>query len=194
MDEKLREQQELVTVIEEETDRLAALVDETIRMARIESGDLHLHTEPQVVASLIEASLEKLRILLEDREIRVDVAANLPEVLADAELAGLTIRQLVTNALKYSDPESPIAIAAQNEGWCVRIKVRDSGPGIAQNHLSRLFERHYRVAHNSQIPGTGMGLAIARDIVKAHGGDIRVESAPSRGSEFSFTLPVAEKR
>jgi two-component system, OmpR family, sensor histidine kinase KdpD len=195
LDEAPPAQTELVTVIEEETDRLDSLVNETIRMARIEAGELRLERESRVVGDLINAALDKLRILLEDREVRVEAPANMPEVLADAELVGLTIRQLVTNALKYSNPESPIVIRARTENGYAKISVKDSGPGIPQKDLSRVFEKYYRVEDNtSRIPGTGMGLSIARDIVKAHGGEIWVESVQGQGSEFFLTLPIVEKK
>jgi two-component system sensor histidine kinase KdpD len=194
LDEGPAAQKELVTVIEEESDRLDSLVTETIRMARIEAGDLRLERRPHAVGELITAALQKLRILLEDREVRIETEANLPAVMADAELIGLTIRQLLTNALKYASPESPIIIRAAPAAGTVRISVKDYGPGIAPKDLQRIFEKYYRVQDNTdRIPGTGMGLTIARDIVDAHGGEIWVESATGQGSEFFFTLPIAGK-
>jgi two-component system sensor histidine kinase KdpD len=187
-------QKELVTVIEEESDRLDSLVTETIRMARIEAGGLHLERHPHAASDLISAALQKLRILLEDRDVRIEVEPALPPVMADAELVELTIRQLITNALKYANPESPIVIRARAQRGYVTISVKDSGPGIARKDLPRVFEKYYRVEDStSRIPGTGMGLTIARDIVKAHGGEIGVESVEGQGSEFSFTLPAAEE-
>jgi two-component system sensor histidine kinase KdpD len=194
LDEKTPAQRELVTIIEEETDRLDSLVTETIRMARIEAGDLHLDRNPQVVTDLIRAALQKLRILLEDRDVRIEAEPALPKVIADSELIELTIRQLITNSLKYANPESPIVIRASAREGCVRISVTDSSPGIAAKDLLRIFERYYRVENSaSRIPGTGMGLTIARDVVRAHGGEIGVESTEGQGSEFYFTLPIVEK-
>ena len=187
-------QKELVSVIEEESDRLDSLVSETIRMARIEAGDLHLETRPRVASDLIRTALQKLKILLEDRDVRIEAGADLPEMMVDAELVELTIRQLLTNALKYANPESPIIIRAVAMDDAVKISVRDFGPGIASKNRQRIFEKYYRVEDNTaRIPGTGMGLTIARDIVKAHGGDIWVESTLGEGSEFFFTLPVVRK-
>src|SRR2546422_5162268 len=195
LDEESPARKELVTIIDEEADRLDSLVNETIWMARIEAGDLRLHKLPHAVANLIDIALEKLRILLKDREVKIECSPNLPEVFADAELAGLPIPQLVTNALKYSNPESPIVIRADVADRSVRISVRDSGPGISQKELARVFERYYRLAVTaSRVPGTGMGLTIARDIVRAHGGEIGVNSEPGLGSEFFFRLPPAPKK
>jgi len=185
------EQKELQTVIEEEVDRLDSLVNDTIRMARIESGDLQLQTRPQNVRQLIISPLEDLKILIEDREIDVQVDSNLPDVSADRELVELTIRQLLTNALKYSNPESPIGIRACLENDNVRFSVKDSGPGIPEKERAQIFERYYRMTRNSdRVPGSGLGLHIAKSIVEAHGGQIWVQSHVGRGSEFSFTLPV----
>jgi len=195
LDEEPPAQKELVTVIDEETDRLDSLVTETIRMARIEAGDLRLNKRPESVPVMIDSALNKLRILLEDREIRKELASDLPEVLADAELAELTLRQLVTNALKYSNPESPIVIRARIQDRQVTISVKDSGPGIPQKELPRIFDRYYRLAETvDRVHGTGIGLSIARDIVRAHGGEIWAESATGQGTEFFFTLPTVETK
>ena len=137
--------------------------------------------------------MSKIRLLLEDRRIQVEFDGNVPKVLVDGELVSLCIRQLVTNALKYSSPDSPITIHALSGDGHVRICVSDSGPGIPQNELPRIFERYYRAVDNrDRVPGTGIGLAVARDIVKAHGGEIWAESKPGQGSQFFFTVPTGQ--
>ncbi len=191
LDGRAEAQKELVTIIEEESDRLDSLVSETIRMARIEAGELRLNRESHRVPDLIAAACAKLRILLEDRDLHLEVEPNLPEVIADGELVELTIRQLLTNALKYASPESPIFIRAIAQIEMVQISVKDVGPGIPAKDLSHIFEKYYRVKSSGRIPGTGMGLTIARDIVEAHGGEIWAESMEGQGSEFFFTLPCA---
>jgi len=194
VDEDGAAQKELVSIIEEEVDRLDSLVSETIQMARIEAGNLRLHQQPQTVGGLIASALGKLKVFLEDREVRMELPEHLPRVLADAELLGLTIRQLVANALKYSDPEFPISIRARAEEAWVTISVKDSGPGIPEKELPRIFEKYYRlVGGGGRVPGTGMGLTIAREIVDAHGGKIWAESRPGQGTEFFFTVPSVEK-
>src|SRR5262249_27512395 len=155
--------------IDEETDRLDSLVSETIRMARIEAGGFHLERRSQRVGDLITAGFEKLRNLLEDREGQDGTEQKPPQVNAGAGLIGLTIRQLLTNALKYANPESPIIIKARRADGAVTISVKDFGPGISPKDQNRIFEKYYRVKDNTdRIPGTGMGLAIARNIVEAH--------------------------
>ena len=164
-------------------------------MARIEAGGLQIQKQPNNVRTLIDTALMKLSLLLQEREIRLAVSSDLPEAMVDAELISLTIRQLVTNAMKYSRPESPIAIRAVLDDGHVRISVRDAGPGIPANELSRIFERYYRALDSrDRVPGTGIGLAVAHDIVKAHGGTIWAESEPGQGSEFFFTLPLVERK
>jgi two-component system sensor histidine kinase KdpD len=194
LDQNAAAQGELRSVIEEEADRLTTLVNETIRMARIEAGDLELQTHPCSVRDLITSALEQIKFLIEDREVNIQVPPLLSDVLADSELAGLTLRQLLTNALKYSNPESSIEIRASKEGDFVKISVKDHGPGIPIEERSRVFERYYRISKSAvRVPGTGLGLHIARDIVQAHGGNIWVESESNQGSEFFFTLPAVEQ-
>src|SRR5438552_15227450 len=126
-------------------------------MARIEAGDLHLEKRPLAVGELVTEALQKLRILLEDREVRVEAAGNLPEIMADGELVGLTIRQLLTNALKYANPESPIIIKVRAIDDAVQISVKDFGPGISPKNLQTISEKNYRVEDNTaRIPGTGL--------------------------------------
>lgn len=188
--EEAATQRELASLIEEETDRLNSLVRETIKAARIEAGNLRLQKEPLAVNELVNSALGHVRSLVEDREIKVDVPRDIPFLMADAELAELAIRQLITNALKYSSQQSPITIRAHSDNNHVIISVKDRGPGIAEKELKRIFEKFYRVGDRiDSVPGTGMGLHIAREIVKAHGGDIWVKSTIGEGSEFFFSLP-----
>jgi two-component system sensor histidine kinase KdpD len=130
---------------------------------------------------------------MDGREIKVCVAEDIPLVSVDAELVQLVIAHLLDNALKFSPPESPISIGARvNEGNVV-IYVTDRGPGIPQEEQSRIFDKFYRGTKEQNLKSTGMGLAIAREIVRAHGQEIQVSSKPGEGSEFFFSLPLAPR-
>jgi two-component system, OmpR family, sensor histidine kinase KdpD len=109
-------------------------------------------------------------------------------------MIGLALRQLLSNAVKYSPPETAIAISARQANDAVSIRVRDFGPGVPANELDAIFEWFYRGKQTKDsIPGTGMGLSIARDIVMAHHGKLKVENTPDGGAQFSFTLPLYYK-
>ena len=112
-------------------------------------------------------------------------------VFVDAELIVMVIAHLIDNAVKYTPPGSPIVIGARATQKSVMIHVTDQGPGIAEGEQSRIFDKFYRGSREQHLKGTGMGLAIAREIIRAHGEEISVQSSPGQGSEFSFSLPIA---
>ncbi|HXA50822.1 MAG TPA: ATP-binding protein [Candidatus Acidoferrum sp.] len=183
---------ELLSIVEEETDRLDALVNEAIQMARVEAGQVQLDRKPLRASDLIADAVRAAGRALQEREVHVEVAPDLPEVLADRQLMLAVMRHLIGNSLKYAAPESPIELRAWTEEGSVAIAVRDRGPGIPAREQERIFERFYRSPRSATAaPGTGMGLAIARDIVEAHGGTLDVRSTPGDGSEFFFKIPVA---
>jgi signal transduction histidine kinase len=127
-----------------------------------------------------------------DREILVQVAPDVPSVYADRELIELTLRQLVDNALKYSGARSPVRLSAELEEGRVVASVSDKGPGIPETLQERIFEKLYRGSNSRHhVPGAGMGLAIAKEIIHAHGGELWVDSVPGEGSTFRFSLQVA---
>ena len=187
-----QQQQEMLQIINEATERLSALVSETIRLARVEAAGLRLKKQPFPIGAAINAVLRQMEPELEGRDVGLDVAEDLPHVLADEELIQLVVRHLIDNAAKYSPSKSPLSISARVDGDCVVVGVRNQGEGISEWERSRIFEKFYRGAGaRERVPGTGMGLAITRDIVLAHGGQIRVESIPGEGAEFFFSLPLA---
>jgi two-component system sensor histidine kinase KdpD len=191
---KPEQQRELVSIVDEETDRLSVLVTEAIQMARIEAGRVVLRRENHSVADVVESVLDKLKPAAEERKVRVNIAANLPEVWVDGELIEVALRQLVDNAFKYSPPGSPVSVGAEPSDGKVVVSVADRGPGIPEAEQNRIFEKFYRAeASRHQIPGAGLGLVIAREIIHAHGGEIWVESKLGEGSIFRFTLPTSPK-
>jgi two-component system sensor histidine kinase KdpD len=181
---------ELASIIDEDLDRLQSLVTDTVSMVRVDAGDFSLRQDHHRVSDLVGWTLRQFEARLDDR----DVVTSVPESLAvhaDRELLGLALRQLLDNAVKYSPPGSAIEISATG-GPTVDISVRNAGPPIPERELARLFERFYRGAQARQLPGTGMGLAIVRQIVEAHAGTVRVHSAPGAGTEFVISLPQEE--
>ena len=187
------EQLELVTIVDEEADRLSRLVTEAIQMARIEGGKLQLNLELHSASALIDASLQQMKATTDGREIRRRIDDGLPYVDVDPELIQLAIRQLIDNAMKYSPPSAPITVNAHLAGSdTIIIGVADQGPGISPGEQSQIFEKFYRSPRDRhQVTGTGMGLAIAREILHAHRGDLSVRSTRGEGSEFQLLLPIA---
>jgi two-component system sensor histidine kinase KdpD len=182
-------QRELLTIIEEEADRLNRLAAEVVAMARIEAGKLHLEKRPVAAAEIVSNALSALPA--DARPVTVNVAAELPLVDADPEFAAQVVKQLVENALKYSPSGSPVVVSAERRDARIVIGVADRGPGIEENERARIFDKFFRGRrHRFDTKGTGMGLAIAKGIVEAHGGRIWVESEPGQGSVFYFALPV----
>jgi two-component system sensor histidine kinase KdpD len=193
-------EQELLTVADEEADRLTGLVNRTIEVARIEAGHVKLNRQPCSLADLVQESLTQLKSFCEGHEIRVEIPAGLSPADADSGLIGLVLRQLLDNALKYAPPAAAITIAVENavENSSgngpdrLAVHVANEGPGISPREQQAIFEKFYRGNDvRDRIPGTGMGLTIAREIVAAHGGELTVTSHPGAGIRFTFTLPVA---
>jgi two-component system sensor histidine kinase KdpD len=181
----------LVAIADEGADRLERLVNEAIQLARIEGGKFQLNRGVHFPSSLLSAALRQTKSLTDGRDLKVQVGDDLPLVFVDAELIVLMLAHLIDNAVKYSRPGSPILIGAKADGKAVTIYVADQGPGISEDEQTRIFDKFYRGRNGQHLKGTGMGLAIAREIMRAHGEEIWVKSGPDQGSEFSFSLPVA---
>jgi two-component system sensor histidine kinase KdpD len=193
-DEPLSPQQRgLVAIADEGADRLARLVTEAVQLARIEGGKFQLNRGVHFPSSLLSAALRQAKSLTDGRDIQLQVADDLPLVFVDAGLVGMVIAHLIDNAAKYSTPGSPILIGAGVSESSVIVHVTDQGPGITADEQSRIFGKFYRGTQGQHLKGTGMGLAIAREIIRAHGEDIWVRSSPGKGSEFCFSLPIASE-
>ena len=191
LDEKHR--RELLTVINEETNRLNSLVGEATEMARLEAGEFELDLRPHPITSIIQAALNQCKTLLQGRPVNVQVPESLPMVHADLTRAEQVLTQLLTNANNYSPAGRPITISAELSGDFVATSVADQGNGIEEVELGLIFDKFYRGRDKRfVVQGTGMGLPIAKAIVQAHGGTIGVVSQLGHGSVFTFTLPIAE--
>ena len=177
---------ELVKIIDEESVRLQRLVSDAIQMFRLEAGDLEPHLESHVLAALVDDVLRDIRPRAGARTVSNHVGAAV-RIDVDAGLLTLALRQLLDNALKYSPPAAAIDVSA-DAGDTVDIVVRNSGSGIPDHERERIFERFYRGADARTVPGTGMGLAIVRQIVQAHGGSVAV-SRDDGNTAFRLSLP-----
>ncbi len=176
-----------------EVDRLAALVDDLLDLGRLESGRVHHRLEPLDPRDLLTRAAERLRPQTERARLNlvIDVPSGLPAVLAERSRIEQVMLNLVHNAIKFTDAGGTIAVRAHVADDMLVTEVSDTGAGIPEEELSRLFERFYKADKARRSEGTGLGLAIAKHIVLAHDGDIHVESELGRGSTFSFTLPLA---
>jgi two-component system sensor histidine kinase KdpD len=183
---------ELLTVIDEESDQLNHLIEQAVEMAQLDANKVQLELKPLSVASLVEDAVAQTRAVNPSREIRVSLSQSLPRVIADAAWIEKVLLNLLANAIKYSPPNQPIFVSADPQGEMLAISVADRGAGIDPLEQGMIFDKFYRgQGQRQRVSGTGMGLAIARAIVTAHGGSIGVTSQLGHGSVFTFTLPIA---
>ena len=182
---------ELLTIIDEECDRLNHLVEEAGEMAKLEAGELVLDVAPTPVEEIIRAALAHCKSALAGRQVDVRISPNLPVVRADLERAKEALVQLIDNANLYSPKHQPITITAELTGGTVTTSVADRGPGIDDFEQTMIFDKFYRGKDQRYlVRGTGMGLPIAKAIIVAQQGNMSVTSQLGHGSVFSFTLPV----
>ena len=181
---------QIATTINRESERLTRLVDNVLDAARIEAGRLPTHPRPIALAPLVQEAVGVLGGQAGPR-FRLDLAANLPPVLADPDRLRQVLDNLLSNAVKYGPADAEVRVRARREGDHVCVSVADRGPGIAPEHLPRLFDRFHRVGGEGGPGGTGLGLFISRSLVELMGGHLQVTSRLGRGSTFNFTLPLA---
>ena len=187
------ERRELLTVIDEESDRLNRLVGEAVEMAQLDAKEVKLDLRPHRIQEAVEVAIEDSRQILAGNPVEVHLLDPLPAVRMDITWITKVLRHLLENAVKYSQLGSPIFISAEEKNDRLIVSVADRGSGIDDLERSLIFDKFYRgQSQRYRVQGTGMGLAIVKAIVEAHGGRITVTSQLGQGSVFSFGLPVAK--
>jgi signal transduction histidine kinase len=178
-----------------QTERLGRLIEQLLELSRLESGELPLLREETPLAPLVTQVLSEIEVARSDRGVAVESAlpTDLPAVDVDRERVHQVLFNLVDNAVRFTPAGGAVTVSAHAFNGSVEIRVADTGVGIPAEHLPRLFERFYRAdpSRSREDGGTGIGLAIARSVVEAHGGHIKAESELGAGSVFTFDLPVA---
>ncbi len=186
---------EYFRTIRKESERLSALINNILDFSRIEAGKKEYDFRETNLAALVRTTLEAYRCQIEQNgfEFQENIEDNLPPVRVDREAIARSLLNLVNNALKYSPNEKFIGVKLHRANGSVQLEVVDHGIGIPRSEQPKIFEKFYRVGdplvHNTK--GSGLGLSLVRHIVRAHGGDVRVESAPGKGSKFVIALPLA---
>ena len=184
---------QFVRIIGDQADHTNALVADLLDVARIESGELPFSPEPAEVTTLVDRARSAFSSGGSRNPLEIDIEPDLPLVLADRRRVAQVLGNLLANAARHSPPQSVIRVAAAREGVHVEFSVANEGRGILPENLPRLFRKFSRVQAGEPGDDTGLGLAICKGIVEAHGGRIRAESeGPDRGTRFTFTLPTAE--
>ncbi|MEO7425136.1 MAG: ATP-binding protein [Fibrobacteria bacterium] len=186
-------QADLLVTAREDTERLHAIIEGLLDIGRIRSGNLKMKVQPMDPQGMILQSADSVRHAFQDKGIKLDseAAGDLPKVSADPSRVHLILANLLANALKYTPAGGRVDIraTAQDDGVC--FSVADTGVGIPAEDLPRVFEKFYRGAGQGDRGGAGLGLAIAKEVVEAHGGEMSVESAEGKGTTISFTLKTA---
>jgi signal transduction histidine kinase len=170
------------------------LIGDILAVSRIDSGRISVDFSRVDVADVIEHVCEEVRPMLKGRTLKCRVPENLPTIMGEARKLHQILVNLLTNAIKYSEPATQITLSAHSEQSAVRFEVSDQGVGIRKEHMPRLFEKFYRADDPAvrRTSGTGLGLYIVRSLVTMLGGQVHVRSRHGKGSVFIVTLPRAE--
>jgi two-component system sensor histidine kinase KdpD len=188
-------QEDLVTLIDEESDKLNALSTRLLQTARLEASETKLRKETVLIPQLIDEILTKHSDQLGGHLAQVSITNQRCATYGDRELLGTAIMQFIDNAAKYSTPGSPIAIAVDDRDGEVLISVHNEGSKVRAEDRERIFERFYRSpGSNHRAPGTGLGLSITKEAAQVHRGRAWVNSEEGKGTTFFLSLPLTERR
>jgi signal transduction histidine kinase len=186
---------EILEIMLAQSERLGRLVEQLLDLSKLESGEVPLRREEVPLAPLVAQVMSEIEVACADRDVALTshLPEDLPAIEADPERVHQVLFNLVDNAVRFTPEGGAVRIEAERHDGSVLVSVADTGVGIPEAALPRLFERFYRVDSSRARGdgGTGIGLAIARSVVEAHGGTIRAESEPGLGSTFTFDLPLA---
>lgn len=186
------QRRELFSVVNEESDHLNHLIEEALEMARLDAGEIELEIKPHAIREVIDAAVEASKSVLANHTVEIRLPEGLPTVPMDPVRIREVLMQLLDNAAKFSPPGTPIVISSEVSGRFLVTSVSDRGPGIDGFEQALIFDKFYRGRDQRyRVQGTGMGLAICKAIVEAHGGSIGVTSQVGSGSVFHFNLPLS---
>jgi signal transduction histidine kinase len=186
------EHREGVADLLQQTRRLTSVAENLLLLSRADTGRLALRATEFDLGKLLEGSLEDARILGVGSNLQIE--ANVPEALpmnGDREMISLTVQNLVENAVKYNRPGGKLVVSAERHDHVVQICVGNNGPGIPPQRVAHVFERFYRARGDEQTPGHGLGLSIARELARAHGGDLILATSQEDWTEFRLQLSVS---
>ncbi|MDY6781562.1 MAG: ATP-binding protein [Cyanobacteriota bacterium] len=185
---------ELLNAAVEDVGRLRNLVNDLLDLSKIESGRIEVEFVPVRVQLLLEKAISVVKIQLEQNQIEYqqELESDLPEVCVDPNKIIWVLTNLLSNAIRYTDTGGKICASAKQRGDSIYLSVADEGEGIPWEYQGKIFDKFVQVKTERDVGGSGLGLAICKEIVKAHGGTIWVDSAPGEGSTFTFTLPIAQ--
>lgn len=188
-------QRDFLETINQEADKLTELIEQLLDLSRLEAGTLRIVAQERTLSAIVSATLAQLEALTGEHQLIVTIPDDLPPVVADAQRIGQVLANLVNNASKFSPSGTHISISATRKGKAVQVDVADQGRGIAPEERARVFESFYQTnkeGNSKRARGVGLGLAICRGLVEAHGGRIWIQDRPGPGTTISFTLPIAE--
>jgi two-component system, NtrC family, sensor histidine kinase KinB len=185
-------QVELLLAARQDGDRILTMINDLLDLTRIEQGRVELDLEPLAAGDLVDEAVARFQPQAQARGVALaaKVEGSHPTVMVDRDRIEHVFDNLIVNAIQHTNRGGKVEVGAHADDGRTRFTVEDNGEGIPPEHLSRLFEKFYRVPTARHSGGAGLGLAIVREIVTAHGGDIGVVSEPGKGTRFTFTLPA----